>query len=93
MPRDEPDLNDPMKLVGVVVDCEEGTTYRMAECFIEEFVRMGIDPDRLLKLFRRPAYAAAHRAWLELGEEAVQQLIEAHVAAWRPVRIIDKPRL
>ncbi len=104
MPHKDPDLQDPMMLVGVEVDCpavspapaepdasrpDASATQAMAECFVEEFLRMGVAPDELLELFRQPVYAAAHQAYRELGEEAIRDLVEAYRKVWRPIRIID----
>ncbi len=61
----------------------------MAECFVEEFLRMGVAPEEVLELFRQPAYVAAHQAYGVLGEEAIRDLIEEYRKVWRPVRIID----
>ncbi len=91
MPYNDPDPQDPMAPIGVEVECpDDSATQTMAECFVEEFLRMGLSPDQILELFRQPAYAAAHRAYQTLGEEAVQELIGAYREIWRPVRIIDK---
>ncbi len=92
MPHKDPDIQDPMMLVGVEVDCPDGSATRaMAECFVEEFLRMGLAPEEVLELFRQPAYAAAHQAYRELGEEAIRDLVEAYRKVWRPIRIIDNP--
>ncbi len=66
--------DDPMELVRVSVP--EGDTEVMAECFVEEFVWLGYDRERLLGLFRDPFYAGAHSIYRARGEAYVQSLIE-----------------
>lgn len=76
MPYDDPDPTDPMTLVGV--ECptaDEGAMRVMAECFIEEYVRLGFDEERLLRLFRTRGYAGPNLAWQALGEEAIRAMI------------------
>jgi len=41
MPKDEFDLEDPLEAVAVELPSDEDTLVPMAECFIEEFMRMG----------------------------------------------------
>lgn len=57
MPKDEFDLEDPLEGVAVEVPAEEDTLTPMAECFIEEFMRMGYSAERILGLFTNPMYA------------------------------------
>ncbi len=76
----EPD--DPMALVGVVVDPETGTTDEMARCLVEEYVRAGWDAERLLTLFRNPFYRLLHAIYRERGEDAVRALIDEVISTW-----------
>jgi len=82
MPYDEPDPADPNILVGVVLPADQEAVSEMAYVFAEEFARMGFDERQLLRLFQNPFYAAAHQAYLALGEEVVQSIIEECVGAW-----------
>ena len=66
--------DDPMELVQVCVP--EGDAEAMAECFVEEFIWLGYDRERLLDLFRNPFYAGAYAIYRERGEDYVQSLIE-----------------
>lgn len=66
--------DDPMELVRVPVP--DGDAEMMAECFVEEFVLLGYDRERLLGLFRDPFYAGAHAIYRARGEAYVQSLIE-----------------
>jgi len=60
--------DDPMELVGGGVP--EGDVREMAECLVEEFVRMGIGDEELFALFKSPFYTATHRIYREIGEES-----------------------
>jgi len=80
MPYDDPDPTDPMTLHGVGVETDdENATVDMAECFIEEFVRMGFSQERLLRLFENPGYAGPHRAYRILGEDRIAALIDGQM--------------
>jgi len=52
---------DPMDLVGIVLPGEPGQLEAMAECFVEEYIRMGWDEPRLMTLFTNPMFMATHR--------------------------------
>ncbi len=75
MPYDEFDVEDPLELVGCEVALEEGHLTEMAECFIEEFFRMGYEADSLLALFRNPFYRGPHSVYLARGDGYVKELI------------------
>jgi len=66
--------DDPMDLIRVSVP--EGDAEVMAECFVEEFIWLGYDRERLLGLFRDPFYAGAHGIYRARGEAYVQSLID-----------------
>jgi hypothetical protein len=76
----EPD--DPMALVGVVVDADPDAADEMARCLVEEYLRAGWDETRLLALFRNPFYRALHGIYRARGEEAVRTLIAEVAASW-----------
>lgn len=52
----------------------DGLAY-MAECFAEEFARMGYSGEALLALFRNPFYQGPNAAYQAFGEPWVQELI------------------
>ena len=80
MPHDDPDPTDPMTLHGVMIETDSASANReMAMCFIEEFLRMGFDGERLMKLFAKPEYAGPFMAYQELGEDRIRQLIDEQV--------------
>lgn len=82
MPRDEFDRQDPMGLVGMVLPGEPGQLEAMAECLVEEYVRMGWDERRLMTLFVNPLFLASHRIYREKGEAYVLDLIRKTLGEW-----------
>ena len=82
MPHDEFVDEDPMGLVGMVVPGEPGQLEAMAECFVEEYARMGWDEPRLMTLFVSPMFLATHRIYRLKGEEYVRELIRITCAKW-----------
>ena len=82
MPHDEFVDEDPMRLVGMVLPGEPGQLEAMAECFVEEYVRMGWDERRLMTLFVNPMFLATHRIYRQKGEGYVRGLIRRVCAQW-----------
>jgi hypothetical protein len=82
MPKDEFDVNDPMELNGVVLSTEEETICAMAECFTEEYMRMGYNHKQVLALFRNPYYLGMNVVLQEQGEFFVRNLISQVFARW-----------
>jgi hypothetical protein len=82
MPKDEFDFEDPMELNGVGLVCEEDTTEAMAECFIEEFMRLGYNHKQLLALFRNPHYIGMNLVMQNRGEPFVREKISEVFARW-----------
>lgn len=88
MPYNDPDATDPMTLTGVVIETEDDRAMReMADCFVEEYMRLGFDPERLLHLFKTRGYVGPFMAYQALGEPAIRTLIEQHAQRRGPVRI------
>ena len=79
MPFDDYDAEDPLELVGCEVELEEEHLTEMAECFVEEFARMGYGANELLELFRNPFYRGPHSVFERRGETWVKDLIEARL--------------
>ena len=50
MPKDEFDFEDPFELNGMAFLSHEDTTNDMAECFTEEFMRMGYGHKQVLAI-------------------------------------------
>jgi len=86
MPYGEPDQTDPMMLNGVVLEDVGAPTQEavieMAECFIDEYARLGFDANRILHMFRTKGYAGPYMATEILGEEAIRDLVDMVLARW-----------
>jgi hypothetical protein len=86
MPKDGFDPEDPLELVGMVMPGQSGELEAMAECFIEEYVRLGWDEERLMPLFTNPMFLATHRIYRQKGEDYVRDLIRRVCAKWKICR-------
>lgn|SRR5512143_1560615 len=73
---------DPFELVGMVIPGEPGELEAMAECFVEEYVRLGWDEKRLMTIFRSPMFLATNRIYRQKGEAYVRDLIHGVLARW-----------
>lgn len=77
----EPD--DPVALVGVGLGA--GDPAEMAACLVDEYVRLGLSDEAVLRLFRHPWFAATHALWRALGEERIRaSLAEARMRWGQP---------
>jgi hypothetical protein len=82
MPKDEFVAEDPMELVGMVMPGGPGQLEMMAECLVEEYIRMGWDEERLMTLFKNPMFAATFRVYRHKGEGYVRELIINMLRKW-----------
>lgn len=82
MPKNEFDFEDPFELNGMTLLTHEDTTTEMAECFIEEFMRLGYGHKQLLAIFRNPHYVGPHLVWKKRGEPFIVDLIAEVCARW-----------
>jgi hypothetical protein len=82
MPKDEFDFEDPLELNGVALVTEEDTTDAMAECFIEEFMRMGYGHKQIMALFRNPHYLGMNMVLEKRGEGFVRERIAEIFGRW-----------
>ena len=81
----ETDPQDPMELVGVRLPVTGDTALReMAECFAEEFIRLGHSVEDVLALFQSPHYSGPHRAYRQFGEDWIRELIDKYGRVFRP---------
>lgn len=87
MPHDEFVDEDPMGLIGMVLPGEPGQLEVMAECVIEEYVRLGWSEQRLMTLFVNPMFLATHRIYRQKGETYVRDLIQQTRAKWVADRV------
>jgi hypothetical protein len=87
MPKDEFDFEDPLELNGVAFLTEKDTSAEMAECFAEEFMRMGYNYKQVLALFRNPHYVGPNMVLANKGEPFVLDIISETFARWgRPIQ-------
>ncbi len=87
MPIREADSQDPMELVGVRLPAaDQGALALMADCFAEEFIRLGHSEKEVLALFEDPFYAGPHRAYCSLGEARIRELITHYGRIFRPAK-------
>jgi len=82
MPKDEFDFEDPFELNGMAFLSHKDTTNDMAECFTEEFTRMGYNHQQVLALFRNPHYLGPNMAFEKRGEPFIRDLIADVFARW-----------
>jgi hypothetical protein len=82
MPKDEFDFEDPLELNGVAFLTEEDTSAEMAECFAEEFMRMGYNHKQVLALFRNPHYVGPNMVLQNKGEAFVRNIIAETFGRW-----------
>lgn len=82
MPKDEFDPEDPMEAVAVELPADEDTLVPMAECFIEEFMRMGYSQAQIAGMFENPFYAGLLMVTRARGREFVRQLIADTFRKW-----------
>ena len=82
MPKDEFDFEDPLELNGVALLSDEDTLQPMAECFVEEFMRLGYNHKQILALFRNPHYLGMNMVIQNKGEEFVKDIIAETFARW-----------
>jgi hypothetical protein len=85
MPQDEFISEDPLGLVGMVLPGEEGQLEAMAECFVEEYARMGWNETRIMTLFTQPLFMATHRVYRLKGESYARELIHTVCARYQPL--------
>ena len=74
--------DDPMEMIGMVLPGEPGQLETMAECLVEEYVRLGWDARRLITLFVNPLFMATYRIYQQKGEAYVRELIDRTCAKW-----------
>ncbi len=93
MPYGDPDDTDPMILNGVLLKEGESPPLEavrdMAECFIDEYARLGFDANRILHMFRTKGYAGPYMAAEILGETEIRELVDLVLARWGPRRTSD----
>jgi hypothetical protein len=84
----EPD--DPMGLVAV--DVPAGELDLMAECLVDEYVRLGTTDAQLLAIFKNPFFAGAHALYRARGEEHIKAVIARVRQQWGQPRFTTTER-
>lgn len=91
MPYGEPDDTDPMTINGVVLEDigapPDDAVREMAECFIDEYARLGFDANRILHMFNTRGYAGPSMAMRVLGAAAIRELVEQVISRWGGKRV------
>lgn len=83
MPYDDPDPTDPMTLHGVAVEtADDSAMLAMAECFIDEYARLGFDANRILHMFNTRGYAGPYMAASVLGKERIRAMVDTVLVRW-----------
>ncbi len=77
MPYEDPDPTDPMTLTGVELTVDDPNSVReMAECFIEEYVRLGHSAGAIAQMFESGHFAGPNLAVSQLGMDAIREMIQ-----------------
>lgn len=83
MPYDDPDPTDPMMLHGVAVETSnDAAMAEMAECFIDEYARLGFDANRILHMFNTRGYSGPFMATTALGQDRIRELVSTVLDRW-----------
>jgi hypothetical protein len=90
MPYNDPDPTDPNMLVGVELPGTAESTRDMAYVFAEEFSRLGFGKKKLMRIFKTPFYAGAHRAYIELGETEIEKIVDECLGIWGRMSFNDQ---
>lgn len=91
-PRKPPEPDDPTVLVGVSLP--GGDPDLMAECLVDEYARLGLGDEALLRIFRNPTFTAAYAIWRQRGDPYVRALIARARQRWGQPRftVREAPR-
>ncbi len=68
--------DDPMELVGTLMDSEEEDIEQMGITFVEEFARMQWAREEILEVFTNPFYRAPHSVYRAKGKAFITGLID-----------------
>ena len=76
MAHKNPEPDDPMELMGVMLPAPDETSLReMAVCFVEEFLRDGWSDEQLRAMFKNPFYRGPYLVWQQKGDAYVEAVI------------------
>lgn len=75
---------DPMQLIGTLMDCNEEEIEEMGLTFVEEFTRMRWPREEIMAIFANPHYRGPHTVYRAKGPAFVSGLIDV-VTGVKPV--------
>lgn len=75
---------DPMELVGTLMECNEEEIEEMGLTFVEEFTRMHWPREEIMAIFANPHYRGPHTVYRAKGPAFVSRLIDV-VTGVKPV--------
>ena len=67
---------DPMELVGTLMECNEEEIEEMGLTFVEEFARMRWPREEIMAIFANPHYRGPHTVYRAKGPAFVSRLID-----------------
>jgi len=67
---------DPMQLVGTLMECDEEEIEEMGLTFVEEFARMRRPPEEIMAIFANPHYRGPHTVYRVKGPAFISGLID-----------------
>jgi hypothetical protein len=78
MAEKEFEKSDPFEMVGISLPVHDPDAYYtdMARTFIEEYMMLGWDDDRIFSLFQDSFYQGTHMVLQKKGEAFVKNLIQ-----------------
>lgn len=79
------EADDPFQLCGRKV-ASESFPQATFNGVVEEYARMGVEPEKLLRMFQNPFYQGLHTFWLEEGPEKIREKvfrIYEKIGVWR----------
>lgn len=67
---------DPMQLVGTLMECDEEEIEEMGLTFVEEFARMRWSREEIMAVFANPHYRGPHTVYRAKGPVFISGLID-----------------
>ncbi len=67
---------DPMQLVGTLMECDEEEIEEMGLTFVEEFARMRWSREEIMAIFANPHYRGPHTVFRAKGPAFISRLID-----------------
>lgn len=87
---------DPMQLVGTLMECDEEEIEEMGLTFVEEFARMRWPREEIMAIFANPHYRGPHTVYRAKGPAFISGLIDlvtgVSPAATRSTDTLSQPQ-